>query len=90
MSAKRETRASEASEMRARSAKPEGAKRPSSPAGLAGRSAERACKLVYIIKIALSVCLSVRVYPSSAYSFSSIGMKLGMDTLWDPGATWGR
>ena len=28
------------------SAKPEGAKRPSSPAGLAGRSAERACKLV--------------------------------------------
>ena len=42
----RETRTSEASEMRARSAKPKGAKRPSSPAGLAGRSAERACKLV--------------------------------------------
>ena len=41
------------------SAKPEGAKWPSSPAGLAGRSAERACKLVYIIKVALSVCLSV-------------------------------
>ena len=31
------------------SAKPEGAKRPSSPAGLAGRSEERACKLVIII-----------------------------------------
>ena len=46
MSAKRETRASEASEMRARSAKPEGAKRPCSPAGLAGRFAEQACKLV--------------------------------------------
>ena len=46
VSAKRETRASEASETRARSAKPEGAKRPSSPAGLAGRSAERACKIV--------------------------------------------
>ena len=46
VSAKRETRVSKASEMRARSAKPEGAKRPSSPAGLAGRSAERACKLV--------------------------------------------
>ena len=29
------------------SAKPEGAKRSSSPAGLAGRSAERACKLVF-------------------------------------------
>ena len=39
--------ASEASEMRAQSAKPEVAKRPSSPAGLAGRSASRACKLVY-------------------------------------------
>ena len=49
VSAKRETRASEASEMRAQSAKPEGAKRPSSPAGLAGRSAERACKLVVYI-----------------------------------------
>ena len=30
----------------AKRAKPEGVKRPSSPAGLAGRSAERACKLV--------------------------------------------
>ena len=36
----------DASAKRARSAKPKGAKRPSSPAGLAGRSAERACKLV--------------------------------------------
>ena len=85
MSAKRKTRASEASEMRARSAKHEGAKRPSSPAGLAGRSAERACKLVYVIKIALSVCL----YPSSAHSFSPIGMKLGMDTPWDPAGDMG-
>ena len=50
VSAKRETRASEASEMRAQSAKPEGAKRPSSPAGLAGRSASRACKLVRSLK----------------------------------------
>ena len=46
VSAKREMRASKASEMRAQGAKPEGAKRPSSPAGLAGRSAERACQLV--------------------------------------------
>ena len=46
VSAKRETRASEASEMRAQSAKPKGAKRPRSPAGLTGRSAERDCKLV--------------------------------------------
>ena len=37
MSAKRETHAS---------AKPEGAKQQSSPAGLTGRSAERTCKLV--------------------------------------------
>ena len=36
----------EARNERDASAKPEGAKRPSSPAGLAGRSAERACKLV--------------------------------------------
>ena len=50
MSAKSETRASEASEMRAQSAKPKEAKRQSSPAGLAGRSAEWACKLVgYIL-----------------------------------------
>ena len=48
VSAMRETRPSEAREMRAQSAKPEGAKRPSSPAGLAGRSAERACKLVWL------------------------------------------
>ena len=89
MSAKRETHASEASEMRARSAKPEGAKRPSSPAGLAGRSAERACKLVYIIKEGLSVCLCVCMYPSSAHSFGPIGMKLGMDTPWDPGSDMG-
>ena len=32
------------------SAKPEEAKRPSSPAGLAGRSAERACKLVFFFR----------------------------------------
>ena len=51
MSAKRKTHASEASEMRARSAKPEGAKRLSSPAGLAGRSAERACKLVIELQV---------------------------------------
>ena len=74
-------------------AKPEGAKRPSSPAGLAGRSAKLACKLVYIIRIALSVCLSVclsvRVYPSSAYIFSIISMKLGMDTPWDPAGDMG-
>ena len=35
-------------EREARNAKPEGAKRPSSPAGLARRSASRACKLVLI------------------------------------------
>ena len=43
--ARRKMGASKASE--ARSAKPEGAKQPSSPAGLAGRSAERVCKLVF-------------------------------------------
>ena len=37
--AKCETRSSEKSKMRAQSANPEGAKQPSSPAGLAGRSA---------------------------------------------------
>ena len=41
----RERDAREQSERDA-SAKPEGAKRPSSPAGLAGRSAKQACKLV--------------------------------------------
>ena len=85
MSAKRETRASDASEMRAQSAKLEGAKRPSSTAGLAGRSAERACKLVYIIIEGLSVYM----YPSSAHSFGPISMKLGMDTPWDPGSDMG-
>ena len=89
MSAKRKTHANEESEMRARSAKPEGAKRPSSPAGLAGRSASRACKLVYIIKIALSFCLSAGMYPSSAYSFSPIVMKLGMDIPWDQAGDMG-
>ena len=44
-SAKHEAREREATKNA--SAKPEGAKRPSSPAGLAGRSAERACKLVF-------------------------------------------
>ena len=56
VSAKRETRASKASEMRAQSAKPEGAKRPSSLAGLAGKSAERACKLVSSIDGATWFC----------------------------------
>ena len=37
--------------------KPEGAKQPSSPPGLAGKFAERACKLV--IKEGPSVCLYV-------------------------------
>ena len=50
-------RVSEASEMQAQSAKLKGAKRPSSPAGLAGRSAERACKLV--VKINGLFCPSV-------------------------------
>ena len=40
-------------------------------------------KRIYIIKVALSVCLFVCLYPSSAHSFSLIGMKLGMDTPWD-------
>ena len=37
---------SEMSKMRVQSAKPEGAKRPSRPAELAGRSVEQACRLV--------------------------------------------
>ena len=40
---------SKVSEMRARIAKPEGAKWPSSPAGLAGRPTKRACRLVIYI-----------------------------------------
>ena len=35
--------------------------------------------------VCLSVCPAVRPYPSSAHDFGLIGMKLGMDTLWDPG-----
>ena len=54
-------RAGEVSKTRARCAKPEGAKRPSSPAGLAGRSAERACKLV-IDNIRLSVIMRMVEY----------------------------
>ena len=45
--------------------------------------------LIYIIKVALSVCLFVCLYPSSAHSFSPIGMKLGMDTPWDPAGDMG-
>ena len=48
---------------------------------------------IYIIRIGrfvcLSVCLSVCVYPFSAHCFSPIGMKLGMDTPWDPGGVMG-
>ena len=40
---------------------------------------------IYMIKVALSV----RMYPSSAYSFSPIGMKLGMDSPWDPAGDMG-
>ena len=44
---------------------------------------------IYIIKVALSVCLFVCLYPSSTHSFSPIGMKLGMDTPWDPAGDMG-
>ena len=51
---------------------------------------ENELQQIYIIEIGhfvqLFVCLSVHVYPSSAHSFASIGMKLGMDTPWDPRA----
>ena len=48
---------------------------------------------IYIIKeglsVCVSVCLSVCMYPSSAHSFEPIGMKLDMDTSWDPGSDMG-
>ena len=44
---------------------------------------------INMIKVALSVCLFVCLYPSSAQSFSPIGMKLGMDTPWDPAGDMG-
>ena len=62
-----------------KSAKPEEVKQPSSPAGLTGRSASRACKLVYMIKIALSFFLSVciplapTVLVQSAWNLASLG-----------------
>ena len=45
--------------------------------------------IIYMIKEGLSVCLSVCMYPSIAHSFGPIGMKLGMDTPWDPGNDMG-
>ena len=36
-----------------------------------------------------TVCVCVCMYPSSAHSFGPIGMKLGMDTPWDPGSDMG-
>ena len=38
----------------------------------------------------MSVCLCVCMYPSSAHSFGTIGMKLGMDTPWEPGSDMGK
>ena len=50
-------------------------------------------QFIYMIKIGRfvcpDVCLFVCVHPSSAHSFSPIGMKLGMDTPWDPGSDMG-
>ena len=37
-----------------------------------------------------TVCVCVCMYPSSAHSFGPIGMKLGMDTPWDPGSDMGQ
>ena len=36
-----------------------------------------------------SVCLFAHVYPSSTHSFGPTGMKLGMETPWDPGGDMG-
>ena len=38
----------------------------------------------------MSLCTYVCLYPSSAHSFDPIGMKLGMDTPWDPGSVMGQ
>ena len=45
--------------------------------------------VIYIIKEGLFVCVTVCMSPSSAHSFGPIGMKLGMDTPWDPGRDMG-
>ena len=40
--------------------------------------------------LCMYVCMYVCMYPSSADSFGPIGMKLGMDTPWDPGSVIGQ